>query len=217
MDKQEKEKMQRMIKQNLKGIEFAIQKSVELKNNFRKSMDTLTSQKDTYTPEYLEKEIEKTKVNHATKMRTAYDDIVSRLEELRGLIAERDTTLNLQNPALMSALTLIQMGGSELSYETAKMINENFSGDQPSLRAIQMAYKSQGVVQTAGLGKMIYDANETIDLLKSVAFAAFVQQGSLNYFAGEVAKLASLEGQEIAKTPDEVGAVETMRRAAGLD
>jgi len=221
MDTQEvKAKAQRMIVQNLKGIEATIKGLVTVKDAFHAKIEALTIHgMETYNQEYLEKEFSKVKEACTAKMAAAYPDMVKRLEELRGLIAERDAALDLANPTLANALKLIEMmetGDNVSTYETVKKINANFLNDQSSLRALRLAYKGRGIVQTAGLENMLYDADAMVNTLKEYAYQDIVQEGSINHFATAVAKLAALEGTDVEKMPDEQGALALMRAAAGL-
>lgn len=217
MNTQEKEKQQRMIVQNLTGIESATKAAVTIKDTFGKKLKDLTmTGSETYSPEYLEKEIQKVKSDFAAKMKTANDGIVRSLEELRTLLNDRDAVLDLSNPALTNALSLIQTIGSGLSYEQAQQINANFLHDLSALRAIRAAYEAQAVVGLGNIDGLIYNVDETINTLESLAYQGLVQDGSINFFASKLSKFATLEGATVEAMPDVQGANASMRRAAGL-
>ena len=213
----EKEKAQKMIVQNLKGIESATKTAVTEKNaSLAKIKDLTMNGTRDYSPEYVEKEIVKVKADLQAKMTMANTDIAKRLEELRTLLHDRDAVLDLSNPALTNALSLIQTIGSALKFEEAQKINANFLHDQSSLRAFRAAYLSRGVVSPGNIDALIYNADQTIDNLKELAFQGFVQDGSVNFFATKLDILARLEGTSVEKIPDEQGAMDAIRRSAGL-
>jgi hypothetical protein len=216
MNTQEKEKQQKLIVLTIQGIEFAVKKAVSTKDTFRAKIEELSLPNEMYSDNYLETEISKEKKAYSAQMQKAYDDMVERLEQLRNLIHDRDVVLDLGNPAMTNALSLIQTVGGNLTYEEAVQINANFVHDQSALRALQSAYKRHGLVSPGNIDNMIYDLNSTIDNLKELAYHSFVQEGSLNYFAGKFSKFAKLEGQTIESTPDNAGVIEAMRAGAGL-
>lgn len=217
MNVQEKEKQQKMIVQNLKGIESATAAAVTIKDTFSKKLqDLIMHGSQTYSQEFLEKEIQKVKSDFAAKMTTANDDIAKRLEELRTLIHDRDEALDLSNPALTSALSLIQTIGSNLTYEDAQKINKNFAYDQSALNAIRSAYQAFGVSHTGKIDSLIYNVDEVIEGLKGLAYDGFVRDGSINFFSGKLSKFAALEGATVEALPDAQGANDSIRRAAGL-
>ena len=217
MNVQEKEKQQKMIVQNIKGIESATAAAVTVKDTFGKKLKDLTMHgSQTYSQEFLEKEIQKVKSDFAAKMTTVNDDIANRLEELRTLIHDRDSVLDLSNPALTSALSLIQTIGSGITYEQATKINANFIHDQSSLTAIRDSYKARGVSNAGKIDSLIYNVEEVIEGLKKLAYDGFVRDGSINTFSAKLGKLATLEGTTVETLPDVQGFNDSVRRGAGL-
>jgi len=217
MNVQEKEKQQKMIVQNIKGIESATAAAVAVKDKFRETMNNLTMHgMETYSQEFLEKKVQETKNDLAAKMTKVNDDIAARLEELRTLINDRDAVLDLGNPALTSALSLIQTIGSGITYEQATKINANFIHDQSSLTAIRDSYKARGVSNTGKIDSLIYNVDEVIEGLKKLAYDGFVRDGSINTFSAKLGKLATLEGTTIETLPDMQGVNDSFRRGAGL-
>ena len=216
MNSQEKVKQQKMIQQNLEGINRAISNLVASKNTYRGVKVEIEKQQDTYSPEFLANKTIEEEKKYLNQCQLAYDDFVKRLEELRSLINERDAELDLENPALSNALKLIEISGNELGYENIRKINSTFVHDQSSLKALQAVYKTRGITNTFGLDSQIYDVNSKIDFLEKLAEDSIVRQGSLNYLASELKKIADIEGQELVATPDEQGFLETMRKGAGL-
>ena len=149
-------------------------------------------------------------------MQTKHDELVTSLEQLRKLIQERDQVLDLSNPALTNALTLIQAIGSDMSYEESERINQNFRNDQSALRALRSAYKANHVIMTGSIDQMIYNVNDAINDLLVYAEAGTLMDSTMNEFAGKFSKLAALEGMTTETTPDQIGMEEAMWKAAGL-
>jgi len=215
----EKEKTQRMIEQNLQSYDFLNKGIVKIKDDHRGVLAIIETQRDTYQPDVIVAKIEKEKQNYQGKMQAAHEGIEKRLDELRSLINDRDKKLDLSNPDLNNALELIKLinpgiENIEKNHELAKQINSNFF-DQPSRRALLMAYQAQGA-STAGLEAQVYNADKTIDNLKKLAYQALIQDGSLNTFANDVSKLAVIEGINIEKMPDQAGFEDAIRAGAGL-
>ena len=213
----EKENQQKKIVTNIKGIETATVEAVKVKDAYRATLRDLNMRgTQTFSHEYLEKEIVRIKGDFAAKMTAVNDNMVKRLDELQTLIHDRDSALDLGNPALNSALALIQTIGSSLTHEQAVKINANFMHDQSALNAIRAAYEARGVTDSGKIDGLIYDLESEIDKLKELAYAGFVQEGSINAFANRLARLATIEGVTIEKSPDVQGLDDAWRRGAGL-
>ncbi len=217
MDAIEKYKQQRMIVQNLQGIDFALKAAVTIKNASRAKISDLNANGTrTYSPEVVSKEIAKAKADILAQMTAVNTDMVKRLEELRTLLHDRDAVLDLSNPALSNALSLISTIGAGLKFEEAVKINANFIHDQSALNALKAAYQAHGVVSPGNIDALRYDTDSVIDNLKVLAFEGLVQDGSVNTFAGALSKLGALEGTTIEKVPDQQGELNSFRAAAGL-
>jgi len=217
MNTTEKEKQQKVINILIAGVEFGTRQFVKVKDSYREKLTDLNMNGlAKYSQEYLEKEIEKVKSDFAAQAQKAYDDMVKRLEELRTLLNERDAVLDLSNPALTNALSLIRAIGDDLSHEEAVKINANFVHDQSGLRALRAAYKANGVISPGEIDGMIYSADAVIDHLIDLCYGGFVQEGSINAFASAFSKLAKLEGMTVESTPDAIGLEESFYRGAGL-
>ena len=213
MNVQEKAQQQKVIQSVLTGLGAVIAKLVKDRDaNAAQLQDLNMNGGKQFSQEYLEKEMQRVKVNFSVKMTEVYKDIETRLENLRKLITERDAVLDLTNPAFQTALTLIQAVG-EPSLEQAAQINQNFRYDQKSLNAIFSAY---GKKDLGGIMGMMYEVNSKIDELKELANNCTVKEGSVNYFASRLAKLAAIEGVELVSNPDERGIMEAYRIGAGL-
>lgn len=168
---------------------------------------------ETYTVEYIERETMRMKSAFAVKMSEAYKEIETRLESFRKMINDRDAVLDLTNTALNTALVMIQAVDGAPAHEQAAQINQNFKHDQKALQAIYSAYGQKDI---GGIASMMYDVDSTVEGLKELANDCTVKEGSVNFFASRLAKIAALEGVELPKTPDERGYDESFRRGAGL-
>lgn len=214
MNVQEKATQQKYIQSNLIGLGAMVKRLVQDRDGHAEQLTALTMYgTQQFKAEYIEAETSKIKSRFAVKMAETYKDIETRLENLRKLLAARDDVLDLTNPALNTALVLIQAANGAPTHEQAAQINENFKHDQKALAAIFSAYGQKDI---GGIGKMIYNRDEVIDGLKELANNCTVKEGSVNYFASKLAKLAAIEGVELEPNPDERGTMEAMRRGAGL-
>lgn len=216
MNLQEKERAQKFITQNLKGIEAVISGAVKSKDEYRANVRKYTVEGQEYTQDYKEKVLQDLKNKFAVRLQGIYQDILSRLDQLKNLIHDRDSVLDLNNPALSAALILIDAIGEKMTFEQAVKINANFLHDQSALSAIQAAYKAKGMDNPGNIQAWIYNADSVIESLKRSAYESFMQDGSINYFAVAVNKLATLEGTTIEAAPDQQGVTDAIRAAAGL-
>lgn len=214
MDAKQKEIQQGFIKSNLTGIGAVVLKLVQDRDAHAAELTALVMHgASQFTTEYIEGETSRLKNRFAVKMRETFNDIEERLENLRKLLVMRDETLDLSNPALSTALTLIQAAGGEPSHDQAVSINQNFKHDQQALRAIYSAYGRKDI---GGIVKMMYNPDEVIAELKKLADDCTIREGSVNFFASRLAKFAAIEGVELIANPDDRGTMEAMRRGAGL-
>lgn len=211
----EKENQQQKITQNIKGIETATIAAIKSRDAHVEAMTQLTMHgRETFSAEYVDREMQKKKVEFYSQMQQAYKGVENRLEELRTLLHDRDAVLDLTNPALTNALMLIQSTNGNPSHEQAIQINENFRYDQSALRALYSAYGGRDL---GNIGKMMYNLDETIDALQELARVGITQDGgSINFFANKFAQFAKIEGVTTEKTPDNRGYDDSIRRAAGL-
>ncbi len=214
MNTQEKATQQKYIQQGFTGLGAVIVKLVQDRDGNAAQLQTLNMHgTETYTQEYIEREMTRIKTNFSVKMAETYQDLETRLETLRKMISDRDAVLDLTNPALSTALALIQAAGGAPTHEQAAQINQNFRYDQSGIRAIYSAYGQKDI---GGIGKMMYNVDEVIDGLKVLANDCTIKEGSVNYFASKLSTFAAIEGVELPTTPDERGYDESFRKGAGL-
>jgi hypothetical protein len=170
----------------------------------------------TYSQLYLEQKTLEVTAEFKTKMQAMHADMVSRLENLRSLIQERDQVLDLSNPALTNALSLIQSIGGDMSYEEAVGINQNFLHDQKGLRALKASYLAHGVQSPGNLDLLIYNLNDRINELLDLAEAGTIGHATLYGFLERFSKLAALEGVTVDAEISNDALWEAMQRGAGL-
>lgn len=217
MNVEEKAKQQKVINGLISGVEFAVKQAVAAKDDFKAKFQDLNAHgTQVYSQYEVERRMNELKNVIAAKMQTANKDMAERLENIRTLIKERDAVLDLSNPAMGAALSLIQTIGSSLSYDEAMKINANFIHDQSALRALKAAYQAHDGASFGDIDSMIYDINSVIDNLKELAEDALIRDGSINFFASKFAKFSELEGVTTEKLPDLAGFDEAIRAGAGL-
>ncbi|MEI7847933.1 MAG: hypothetical protein WCK35_19185 [Chloroflexota bacterium] len=216
MNPQEKERAQKFIVQNIEGITAAIKAAVTAKDEYRKEVNRLTLEGKEYTPEYKERQLQDLKNRITVRMQNVSVDMGKRLDELKMLLQERDSVLDLNNPALPAALLLIQSIGGAMTFDQAIKINANFIHDQSALTAMAAAYQAQNKENAGNIQALRYNTEDVINNLKTLAYRAFMQEGSINTFAFELSKFAKLEGTTTEALPDQQSAVDSMRYAAGL-
>lgn len=214
MDAKQKQIQQEYIQSNLKGIAAVISKLVQDRDGHAGQLTALTMNgSNQFTSEYIEREQMRLKAAFSVKMSEVYKDIEARLDNLYKLLAARDESLDMSNPAFSAALALIQAANGEPTPEQARAIHENFKHDQQALKALRDVYKGKDI---GGISGMIYDLDEVIGGLKELANNCTVKEGSVNFFASRLAKLAAIEGVDLVTNPDERGTMEAMRQGAGL-
>jgi hypothetical protein len=205
------------VKEQLARINDMISQAVTAKETYRKAMDGVNALSRDYSAEYLAAKKQEVVNAYAVNNQGIYANMATRLETLKGALLELHSQLDLTDPALRTALDLVKAAGSELDGDTVRMINSQFVGNQPALQCLQAAYRAAGTRYDGGLDRQIYNAEDAIAALGNFAKAALQQQGSLNALGSAFVKVASLEGYGgYDGTPDPVGAMEAMRRGAGL-
>ena len=148
-----------------------------------------------YTPEYLAAKKQAATGEYRAKGQVLYADAQKTFEKLQSALLEIHSQLDLNDPALTNAVSLIKNVGPELSFEDKLKINASFAANQPALKLLQSAYKSAGVLSDGGLDKQIYDPEGAVQSLGKYAQAALLGDGFSPFrFGVEIGKVASLEG-----------------------
>jgi hypothetical protein len=205
-----------IVKEQLFTLGQINEKATKAKNNHRSRLAEIEKQKVNFSEEYLKDLQGKAQADMQAANQALYGDAMTQIEKLKSALVELHSSLDLGNPALTNALSLISVVGPDLGVENILRINAPFAGDQPSLRLLQAAYRAKGVAFDGGLDKQIYDPETAIQAIGSQVYAALQQGGSLNALAGAVGKLAAFELLEFETFPDTVGFSEAMRAGAGL-
>jgi hypothetical protein len=124
--------------------------------------------------------------------------------------------LDVEDPKLANAISLIQTG--VLDWDNAKKLNENFKGDQVSLKMLKKAYESSKT-PTGGIDKMImpHSVNSVGEAIRNAAYYVIHQGGYPNHFSGLIDQLTGwlgVDGLETKIRPDPF--TDNARSAAGL-
>lgn len=205
-----------IIKVILNGINMSNLQAVKAKDAYRAELQNLDQKREVWLPEEVDKLVTKEKQKLAEKLESINQSINKSLDDLSKLTSENDGFMDLGNPVLANALSIINNSKDNLSFEAKLVINQTFAGDQSSLKLLQIAYKSAGV-HDAGLSDMIFNSQESITHLRNVAGYSFTVDGSLNTFCSEFSKFSQISGGVMVdQNPDQQGMVEKMRLSAGL-
>lgn len=183
-----------IVKEQFYRLGQIVDKAKAAQDAYQSELSKVDGYSKDYSPEYLTGLKDKVLGAYKAKRQALYQDTMTQLEKLSGALTELNGSLDLASPALSNALSLIQMTGNGLTFETAQKINANFINDQSSLRALQEAYRSAGVVSDGGLDRQIYDPTAAMQALGQYAQEALVQDGFSPFRLGvEFGKIAKLE------------------------
>ena len=197
-------------------LEKVLRQTADERQNYKKALVMLNSQKDTYSSDYIERKALTLHQNLKATNQTAYEKVMALISDLVELAIEKHSKLNLDNPAWTSALKLIELSGPNIDYVTVKKINESFKGDLSAWSALRDIYKARGIINDGSLTDQIYEPKAAFDKLREYAYYSFIQEGSLNELSNAVSKIARMEGIEFPQMVDDAGSIDVMRLAAGL-
>jgi hypothetical protein len=217
-----------IIKEQFFRLGQIVKNAETLKNAFASQLAAVDALSKDYTPEYLAAKKQAVQNEYRAKNQALYTDAQTQLEKLSGALTEIHGSLDLNDPALTNAVSLIKSIGSDLSFEDKLKINASFAGNQPALKVLQVAYKAAGVAGDGGLDSQIYDSDRAVQTLNQFANAALTQDGSVFQFGVEIGKIAKLENVDfpqgnpfpsMVNEPSEIDlnrAADAARAAAGL-
>jgi hypothetical protein len=197
-------------------------KAAAIKEDYRKKLSTLETQKNTYSGEYLEKQRAEAEQAMKNSLQGLHNEFTGQAEKLFTALTELNNSLDLTDPKLTTALNLINtigsgLVGSDFETSTIDKINSQFAGDQSALKILRSAYQAKNIPFTQDLDAQIYNLTDAIHQITLRADAAFLQGQSINALAGIESKYAALEGfTDFEKLPDPTGFDEAMRAGAGL-
>lgn len=123
--------------------------------------------------------------------------------------------IDLNDDRLGNALSLIKSGA--LDYEAAKKLNENFIGDQPTLKILKNAYEKTST-PTGGIDKMIMPYGPE-DLRHGIRQSAYevIHQGALpNHYGKAVKTVSDYLGLDVDATIQANALTQQLRAGAGL-
>ncbi len=199
-----------------KLLEKALREAVEAKDSHREQVQKLKKDKD-YSKEYKDLQEKRLLRQFGASQQRKFEEVGDILRGLEKAAAEKHHEFNLESVELQNALKIIELSGSKLSGDTAKNINSKLKDSFPVLKALETIYEAQGVSYKGGIEKLVYSIPDTFEKLKELNYSAFVQQGSLNQLSRGISEVAEIEGFEFPTMVDEAGAVEVMRKSAGLE
>jgi hypothetical protein len=214
MTREERERIQKLIKAYFSDIDFDIRKTVELRDAYQLKVEKI-KRLDDFHDEYKKAQILKAREELELMLAEKRDEINKNVRKVQNLIKQRDSSLDLNNQAFQSALLLIQTGGASLSYDDLTNIARTFEHDQKSLETLKSVFKNQGLT-TKPLDNLLYNAENLIDSIVRTSQHAFSVDGNLNGYAQAVNRLAKFENSEIQTLVDERSYMNNMRLAAGL-
>lgn len=182
------------VRDNIVTMTSAIKKALSARDAYRGQLAKLEAQRETYTADYLEAQSAKARTEYMQKRQGLWPEVEKALDSLLETLDQAHSMIDLQNPALANAVSMIKNIGPAMTADDVRRVNSQFAGDQASLRMLKAAYTSVGITFTRELDAQLYSAGDMLEILKAYAHAALMQDGSLNSFAGQLKKLAELEG-----------------------
>jgi len=203
---------------HLTTLNSAIKNAIKARDSYRAQAAKLEKQRETYTADYLKAQAEKARAEYLNARAALWPNVSAELDALRATLGELHSSLDLSNPALVNAITLIRQAGKGLPGESIRQINSQFLNDQAALRLLAGVYKDAGLTYNGRLEEQLYDAESAVLAAAQYASAAFQNEGSLNTFSAQLAKIAGMEGHnDLAdRLPDVQGWTESAFQGAGL-
>lgn len=132
------------------------------------------------------------------------EEFRARVGELQAALKEAHTSFDLGSPDMANALKLIEMAGQNLDIESRQNIRAKFAYNQPALRVLQAAYRSQGIWDEE-LYQQVYNLENEFTKITLRGEQVFQQQGSIDELAGAIGKIASLEGVDFTPVDGAAG------------
>lgn len=182
------------VRDNIVTMTSAIKKALSARDAYRAQLAKLEAQKETMRAEYIESESAKARGVYMRAQQALWPEVEKALDSLSETLDRAHNAISLSGPELANAIAIIKAIGPAMTSEDQARVNAQFAGDQASLRMLKAAYTSVGITFTRELDAQLYSAGDMLEILKAYAHAALMQDGSLNSFAGQLKKLAELEG-----------------------
>jgi len=213
------EKYRSILQEKLWDLEKHTRSEIARRADIQQRRSKLKQQKDTYSADYIRKEIEKLDSEERNNRELAWTKANELIEGVYNAMQERhNEPLDLEDIRFLNALNLINLAGPKLDRTELAGIAEQFIGSPAELRALRAVFENLGLDDTV-VSEWIYSPGNALVSLKEQAEYAFRQGGSLNGFAAAVNKIAKKEGMSFPKdggTIDPGGVTDSMRAAAGL-
>jgi hypothetical protein len=205
------------VKQHFDNLRGLLSQVAVARQNYKAKLATIEAQKETFAPEYIGRLRAEATANMQSFNQASYEKACELVQALtKAAVEKHNQWPNLSDPKLSNALKIIELSGGKLDGDAVRKINEQFTGDTPSLRALQQIYKAQGVVYDGGIDKQLYDPESAGESLSQFAYHVFYQDGSLNTFGTAIGKIAACEGIQFDGMIDQAGVDAVTRAAAGL-
>lgn len=213
----EREKNLALKKLKFENLHTLLKQAVAAKAAHREIMASIDGMINTYASEFIDQKRRDENVRYKSVLQGLAEKIIVGLGELQKHISDSAAVLDLENPALSNALKIIEFAGNSLEFDQIQKINSNFEGDRASLAVIQKAYKAAGMLTDGGLDKLLYNIEATFENLRNGTIQALVQDDrGINHLISSFSKVAAREGVDLEPILDEIGFMETTRKAAGL-
>lgn len=214
MTREEKERIQKTIKLIFEDVEFKLQKTVEIRDEYAAKISKIKNNED-FSDSYKQGQLQKLREELRGVLEQKRDEINNSVRKIQAYIKERDSGLDLNSTEFQNALLLIQTGGASLSYDDLTNIANTFEHDQRTLQTLKSVFKNQGLT-TKPIDNLTYDADHLIDSIVRSSYPAFNPDGNLNGFAQAVNRLAKFENSAVKTLVDQTSFMNSVRLSAGL-
>ncbi len=212
-----------LVQDHLSTLELFLRKQATERETYRKQRASIVENQNGFLPEVAEKQLTDLDSKTRQKWAAAYEEVCGLIESLvTGSQARYEEPLDLSDPSIIPALTIIQTVSTALPFEGLKRLIDSFTGNPAALKILNAAFEGRGMTAGVELVKQrLYDPAFVEVRLKEVAVISIGQGGSLNAFAGEVNRLMAIpEGMTFpldnGESIDPQGVLISMRKAAGL-
>ena len=203
---EEKNKIRERIDARFRDLTSQLQEAVKAQNEYRRQVEGLEKATGTYTRSEIETRKQKASGEHVLRNKPLYKKLQDNLEGLNSDLSALHSQLDLNDPRLVNALSVIEKGGA-VSFEGARAIAEPFKRDQQALRILSGAFHSHGYNEgVAVVSKMLYDPAAAMKRILGIASSfGGSPDTAINKLSSEIAKIAKMEGQTFEALPDRDG------------
>lgn len=206
------------VREKFSKINHTLKDYQAAKENYKKQVAKIKTQADTFSQDYIDKQIKEAQSQLKQAGQAAYEALGQQAADLADKLAEvENRPLDAERiGSLGAAVQLIQ--SKALDYKTASQLNQTFKGDQTALKTIQRAYQQADLVD-GGVDKMIYkhDIDRLPEHLKGVGYSVFFEGNNVNQLSKMVGKVAGYwDVTDHDWNVDPTGIDQALRASAGL-